>query len=69
MVFISASDQTGKIADEDVMVCVRFVVGQQQQVDEVFPLSVRCDVQRDWLAFVDGNVFIQTFKLGDVFDG
>ena len=56
------------------MVCVSFVVSQQQQVDEVFPLSVRCDVQRDWLAFVesyhiDGNVFIQTFKLGDVFDG
>jgi len=50
-----------------------FVVGQQQQIDEVFLLSVRRDVEQDGLAFiesyhVDGNVFVQTFKLNDVAD-
>ena len=74
LVFSSAANQARKVADEDVMVCVRFVISQQQQVDEVFPLSVRRDVNRNGLTFVeshhvDGNVFIQMFKLGDVFGG
>ena len=74
LVFSSAANQARKVADEDVMVYVRFVISQQQQVDEVFPLSVRRDVKRNGLTFVeshhvDGKFFIQTFKLGDVFDG
>jgi len=56
------------------MVCVRLVIGQQQQVDEEFSLSMGRDVQRNGLAFVecyhvDGNVFIQTFELGNILDG
>ena len=39
-VFSSAVNQTRKVADEDVVMHISFVVGQQQQVDEVFPLSV-----------------------------
>jgi len=72
--FRSAADQTQKIADEYIVLSIRFVVGQQQQIDEVFPLSVGCDVERDGLSFVesydvDGDVFVQTFELGDVLDG
>jgi len=73
-VFGSASNQTRKVADENVVMRIRFVVGQQQQVDEVFPLSMGRDVEWNGLAFVEsyhvhGNVFIQTLKLSDVFDG
>ena len=44
MVFSSAANQTRKVADEDVVMHISFIVSQQQQVDEVFPLSVGCDI-------------------------
>jgi len=52
---------------------ISFIISQQQQVYEVFPLSMGRDVQRDGLTFVEshhinGNVFIQTFILRDVFE-
>ena len=73
MVFSSAVNQTRKVADEDVVMHSSFIISQQQQVDEVFPLSMGRDVQRNGLTFVkchhvDCNVFIQMFKLRDVFD-
>jgi len=50
---------------------IRFVVGQQQQVDEVFPLSVGCDIERDGLSLVkchhvDADVCVQSFEQVDL---
>ena len=69
MVFTSTSNQTRKVADEDVVMYISFVVGQQQQVDEVFPLSVGCDIERDGLTLVkchhvDADVRVQSFAFG-----
>jgi len=74
MVFSSAANQTRKVADEDVVMHISFIVSQQQQVDEVFPLSVGCDIERDGLTLVkcrhvDADVCVQSFELRDVFDG
>ena len=44
-VFSSAVNQTRKVADEDVVMRIRLVVGQQQQVDEVFSPSVGRDIE------------------------
>jgi len=52
MVFRSASDQTQKVTDEHVMMCICFVIGQQQQVDDVCLLSMWCDIEWDGLGFV-----------------
>ena len=73
-VFSSAVNQTRKVADENVVMHISFVVGQQQQVDEVFPLSMGCDIERDGLSLVkchhvNADVCVQSFELGDVFDG
>jgi len=73
-VFSSAADQTRKIAYEHIIMSLRLVVGQQQHVNHVFPLSIRRDIERGGLTFVesrhvDGDVFVHTFELGDVLDG
>ena len=67
-VFRSTSNQTRKVADDDVVMHISFIISQQQQVDEVFPLSMGRDVQRDGLTFVESHHIIRSTDSSDESD-